>query len=124
MAYYRCIELCSKKIQTVTLNCEIRHVSWGESLTNFKEFLSKYKRYPSFCKTNKYEKKIAQWVHDQRKQKNNLTKEKQEKLQKINFLWEAEDLWENKFEELKQWLCINNYIYILLLKVIILLKKK
>ena len=59
---------------------------------------------------------LGRWVGTQRSKKSQLSKEKIELLNGINFIWQTKEernniLWESRFQELKSYLLQNNQVH-------------
>ena len=75
---------------------------WEQTFNDYKKFRTEWNREPLHTAKDKFERDIAVWVTRQRKsyKKNKLLKDRIDKLNSIEFVWDQKsDNWEQTFED-------------------------
>ncbi len=80
---------------------------WERKFQQLNQWVSKYTTYPSIKTQNKTEKKLANWVTIQRQEKNKICGDRKIKLQTIGFIWDSEETWTRKKQDLTDWILKN-----------------
>ncbi len=94
-----------KKLNSLNFIWNFSEKSWGQSFKEYKEFKEKYNREPNGNSEDESEQLIASWISNQRTRYkiNKLSKERENKLDSIGFVWDTKgDLWEKSFKEYKE----------------------
>jgi superfamily II DNA or RNA helicase len=90
---------------------KVKKKSWEEHYEELRKFIEKNNKYPKDSGKDTNIRKIGKWVCNQRtnKKKNKISGERIKQLEKLNnWQWDVDDIWNENYEKLRNYLEIND----------------